>query len=210
MNKVIAVDVDLTVVDTDFEWYKDLVGPLEEDSPQLMFRRFKNAHTDHNGGYFNPSISYELSSIVGKKGDFSFWDRPDLYDELIPKPHAIEVLRILKSAGYQIIFVSKIFAGHYNSKVRFINKFFPFHDGIIATDSKHHIKCDYIIDDRMDNMAKAGHAVRLVYNTQYDQGEYNALYREIVNARVEKLRIGNYVMVKDWQDICNLILTGRV
>lgn len=212
MSKVIAVDVDLTVVRSDIAWYEYLLGPLGVGLAEKAHKVMVDEHGRTYEDYHLPSISYNLAKDLFSvtENSLEFWDKSDLYDELEPIEHSVEALRILKSAGYEIVFVTKMFGGHYDSKIRFINKHFPFHDGIIGTDTKHHIKCDYIIDDRIDNLTNIENAVKIVYNTPYDQGIANEFYRELINARIEQFNIGVYIMTNNWGDICNLILTGKV
>lgn len=144
MNKVIAVDVDLTVVDTLtpwLKWFKDRTGKdvLNEDN--------------------NYSLIPEMTRLMN--GDVSFhpldfWKQKDLYDFLKPLPDCVEVLKELHKRNWKIIFVSSCISEHIDSKIRFLDRYFrcgvnyeytPF----ISTHDKHYVRYDLLIDDKAEH-----------------------------------------------------------
>lgn len=154
---VIAVDVDLTVVDTLTPW----------------MRQFKT----RTGEFIkNESGSYdllpEMSEIIKRKGiknydPYSFWCLPDLYDDMEPVPYCVDELRKLQLMGNQIVFVSTCIPTHIDSKKRFLNKYFPWADGFIDTKDKHFVAYDVLIDDKIEHLRLGdfhrGSALHLLY-----------------------------------------------
>lgn len=128
-RKVLAVDVDLTVVDSVrpwIEWYKDLTGEeLEEIS----------------------SENNNLEVMMHQHHDpLSYWKSGILYDKLQAFPEATTSLRNL-SDHLDIIFVSACMPEHELSKKLFLKRNFPFMKGFISTHDKHFTRCDYFVDD---------------------------------------------------------------
>ena len=140
MRKILAVDVDLTVVDSVtpwLEWYKKLTG--------------------HDLGKITNDNSNVEELMHNHNDPLSFWKKGDLYDDLEPIENTVEVLRKL-SEHMDIIFVSACFPEHENSKKMFLNRNFPFMKGFISTSDKQYVKCDYFIDDYYKY-------VKLIYDT---------------------------------------------
>ena len=129
-KKTIAVDVDLTVVDTLTSWiywYEDKTGQTFDWS-DLHRRAPKKIMQDHMAD------------------PLSYWTETDIYDKLIPEDDCVETLKRL-SMEYNIIFATKSTPGHMASKEEFLNRNFPFHSGIVHTGNKELISADYFIDD---------------------------------------------------------------
>jgi 5'(3')-deoxyribonucleotidase len=129
-RKIIAVDVDLTVVDSLsswVEWYHTLTGHnIEEDLK---------------------TKTYGIEELMHRHSTpMDFWRKPDLYDNLQPIEDCVDVLTYL-SGEYDIIFVSKCEPEHQRSKEYFIKRNFPFSKGFISTGDKEFIKADIFIDD---------------------------------------------------------------
>ena len=135
MNKVIAVDVDLTVVDSLspwFDWYyKRTNHSIMEDLNQLIDK----------GGKVEADKLMHMHHQPNE-----YWHQEDLYDNLTPIKGCIDVLKEL-STEYDIIFVSHSFPKHTNSKELFIKRFFPFYKAFISTKAKGYVNADIFIDD---------------------------------------------------------------
>jgi len=140
-NKVACIDVDLTVVDSLspwIDWWEDRTGmdfPWEDISPtksinKVIFKHMPDA--------------------------LDFWEKDDLYDSLLPIRHSVSVLEKL-SLSHEIYFVTKCTKGHYRSKVRFLNKFFPFNSGVINTENKHLIDADMFVEDHTEYVENIVH-----------------------------------------------------
>ena len=171
-NSIIAVDVDLTVVDSLtpwLEWFEYKTG--------LTFNQ-----DDLKG--------HRLESVMSEYMDecpLSYWSRTDLYDNLKPIDGSVQFLQDLHSRGNEIIFVTAHTPGHIYSKEEFLNKYFPFHSGIVHTKSKHLVRMDVMIDDNvnvLEEMMLKSPMVRFylydnVLNEDYEMpkftvnGEYN-------------------------------------
>ena len=138
--KSIVVDVDLTIVDTLtpwVTWWEEQTGqsfPWDKIGPELSFNEALGVH-----------MSRDNSMI--------YWNQSDLYDDLMPLDGSVKVLELLSHA-YEIYFVSHCQKGHYDSKLRFLNKYFPFHSGLINTQNKYAIEADIYFDDHVDYTQK--------------------------------------------------------
>lgn len=143
MNKpVIAVDVDLTVVDTLTPWFEWLRQYSDEP--------VKNEHNKYD-------LAPEMESILDRAGyrdvdPLDYWRQHNLYHKLDPIPGCVEALEKAHKIGWNVVFVSSCFAEHTNSKAWMIKRHFPFAAGFIATHDKHFVAYDVIIDDRLDHM----------------------------------------------------------
>lgn len=130
MAKIIAIDVDLTVVDSVSpwkQWYTNLTG--------------------HDLGEIT-SDSNDLETLMKNHNDpLQFWRKPDLYDSMEPIKEAVLYIGLLKDLGFTIIFVSACMPEHEQSKRFFLQRNFPYMDGFISTGDKSFIRCDYFVDD---------------------------------------------------------------
>lgn len=137
---LIAVDVDLTVVDTLTPW----MHWLEE---------FTDEKVKNESGAYN--LEPEIREILLRAGrddvdPLEYWKNPCLYDYREPIPGAVENLK--KFYQEDIVFVSSCFPEHTASKIRFLEKHFPFAAGFIATHDKHFVGYDVLIDDKLEHM----------------------------------------------------------
>ena len=135
MSKAIVVDVDLTLVDTLSVWVAWWEKKTESKFPWEKI-----------GPDF--SINNALQTKMSRDMTTKFWEQCDLYDNLEPLPGSIQTLKWL-SAKYEIFFVSHCHPKHLNSKRKFLDKFFPFHDGLINTQHKYAIDADIYFDDHV-------------------------------------------------------------
>jgi len=135
-NKIIGVDVDLTLCDsvTPWQnWYRDLTG--------------------HDISEEIDEVNNDLQDLMKRHNDpLSFWKKPDLYDKIPPFQDAIDVLQRLSDRGYTILFISTCFPEHENSKRMFLKRHFPMGSGFISTSDKQYITMDWFIDDYKKNL----------------------------------------------------------
>lgn len=154
---IIAVDVDMTVVNPVTKW--------------VMWYQKKTGHTITAQEI--SEIQYNVNDMMHKHHDpLSFWRQCDLYDDLYPIKNSVETLSKLHEMGYTIIFVSSCFPEHQESKTYFLKRFFPFHSGFIDTDSKEFIRCDYFIDDYkkyLDKVRKGAEAFCIQHESPFCQ-----------------------------------------
>lgn len=148
MRKVVAVDVDLTVVDS--------LKPWMDWFRQFTEETVKNESRDYN-------LVPEMKAILDRAGrqdidPLDYW-RTDLYDGLFPVEGAYEALKRVKANDDILLFVSHCFPEHEASKIRFLKKFFPFYDAFISTEQKHFIAYDVLVDDKVAH-AHLGHQFR--------------------------------------------------
>lgn len=141
--------MDLTVVDSLSAWYKWLSVFTDE--------KVQNESKSYN-------LYPEMRAILDRAGCFDvdpmeFWRLTDLYDTLVPVEGSIEALRQVKDDENTLIFVSSCFPEHESSKIKFLERNFPFMDSFISTHDKHFVAYDVIVDDKLDHM-RLGHTFR--------------------------------------------------
>ncbi len=161
---VIGVDVDLTVVDTLTVWLN-----------------WYEKQTGHNVKEKVKGWNGNIETLMHKhKSPLEFWKIEDLYENLEPIEHSVEILERLSKCGHEIIFVSSCFAEHYYSKEKFLEKHFPFKSGFISTKEKWHTDVDVMIDDfdkNLNEMSKRKSVKTYQFKTLLNQKGYD--WREI-------------------------------
>jgi 5'(3')-deoxyribonucleotidase len=149
MSKIIGVDIDLTVVDTYTPWMR-------------WFEEYSGRPVQNESSAYDlvPEMKELLKGTINEGLDpFAFWRKPDLYDGLQPLPGAFTGLSVLKSRGWKVVFVSSCVPEHTGSKIRFLDKWFPWRSGFIATHEKEFVNYDVLIDDKLEHM-RIGHQQR--------------------------------------------------
>jgi len=161
---VIGVDVDLTVCDVGPAWWRWMEAesgcwqdyPCEEDTPP-------------------ESVCYDMSIYftdqLWKRGidPMDFYRAKDCYDHENPLPGAVAGLQALHNEGHEIVFISMITGGHFQSKKRFLEKYFPFMKAFIATGEKQYINLDVMVDDRNRFLNTTNAEVRIKIATPFTQ-----------------------------------------
>lgn len=132
----IGVDVDGTVVNTSTFLWGNYLAVRYKRTKELLPNDFKY-----------PYNVADLFEVPEDCDAFAFWKDPNLYEGLKPFEHSVSVLQQLKNEGHEIIFISQIKGFHSKSKYYFIDKWFPFKDGVVLTKEKHFVGVDVMIDD---------------------------------------------------------------
>lgn len=137
---IVAIDVDLTVVDSLTPWF----GWLAQYSDEKV--------VNADGAYH---LAPEMQAILARAGrsdinPVDYWRQPNLYDNMKPLPGSQECIKALRSMGANIVFVSSCFPEHTESKVRMLENNFEM-DGFIATHDKHFVSYNAIIDDKLEH-----------------------------------------------------------
>jgi 5'(3')-deoxyribonucleotidase len=187
-QKVIAVDVDLTVVDTLTPWMN-------------WFYARTGEHIKNEDGAYD--LVPEMNEIIQRKGlsfdPFDFWRIGDLYDELVPIPFSMLALASLSQAGHAILFVSSCVPEHTASKQAFLNKWFPYHNGFIATKDKHFVDYDVLVDDRIEH---------ILHGQAYRPDAKHFLYtgiRQDGHPERDKPVLKNMNKLEYWSDLYNYL-----
>lgn len=185
MDKIIAVDCDLVLVDTATGWFHDL-------SSKYKFKDSREVAKGLISGKFPYDLS-KLFSIPEDEDQYAYWKSSTLYSGLKPIENSVEVLSHLKDVGYKVVVVSRVTGDHASSKCKWIKKYFPFVDGILLTGAnkkeKSYVRCDYVIDDSLEQLVEFPEEVtKLHYETPY--------YQVGVEPPEE-----NYIPVRDWDFI---------
>lgn len=178
----IGIDVDLTLVDTGYEWWEWCVQELSKVKPFCIeIPSVTRMYDDwKESGKCSYNFNEEFPSFTETTGldIFSFWKQDDLYDNIIPLPNSVEVVKQLVEAGHSIVFISHCHGGHFKSKVDWLKKYFPFADiggkgGFIATKEKHLVNVDVMIDDRIENLLRfPDEVIKVYFNTIYADNEF--------------------------------------
>lgn len=161
---IIGVDVDLVAVNSDcglLEWCNNLSAyPLEHDE---VFNESNYGTLPYEFHYLYPDLNIE--QVI------DYWRQEHLYDDMAPAPGCVSVLKHLHDDGHHIVFVSALTGNHYDSKRKFLERYFPFATGFIGTHQKQYAGVDLLIDDRMENLnavRKTGIAP-VLFSTPYCQ-----------------------------------------
>lgn len=154
---VIAIDIDLTVVDTLTPWlmWLDRRG-LTFPADAFMESSNKNwlTHYDRMPEFAHAHSFTDMDKDELTKAHMDFWSEPKLYDLLSPVPGAVgkirQMARPVEQGGLnaEIVFVSHCIAGHKDSKVELIKHFFArMNWDFVDTRAKHRVNYDVLIDD---------------------------------------------------------------
>lgn len=99
-------------------------------------------------------VSWNLYTVFGKEID-TVMHEPDLFRNLKPIPHALEVFeRLYMSNLFEMYIVTAANPRAVEAKYEWIEKYLPFFpkNHIIVCSSKFMIKGDYLLDDGMHNI----------------------------------------------------------
>lgn len=152
MNRIIGVDVDLTVCPSDDGW-REWLG--------------------NKYGYVKcPMTEYNFSRYYPHADDpFEYW-RSLEYSQFEPLKGSVKKLEQL-STYFDIVFISAIKGKHNKEKYYWLKEHFPFLKGYIATKEKFLMNNSVcaMIDDRLDNLQGFDQHKRVFYKTPYSQNE---------------------------------------
>lgn len=140
-KRVVAIDVDLTVVDTLTPW--------------LYWFSQKTGLMVHNKDRAYDLVP-EMLELIKESGvepfdPMEYWKHPNLYDMLQPAPGSVEVVNRLKEQ-YEVVFVSSCIPEHTDSKIRFLKKYFGKDIKFISTFHKEFVEYHFLIDDRLHHI----------------------------------------------------------
>lgn len=169
----IVIDVDLCVVDISKGWldyldaYYKQVTDIPEENIEYNLSKYYTVQ-DHK-------FAHNIDMMC------NYWDWTNLYDYAQPLPYTQDVITKWIANGHDVVFVSMVRGGHFQSKKLFIEKYFK-GSSFVATDRKDLIPCDVFIDDRNNflNMAYAKYKFKV--KTPYTQDvDLIADYTEVCN-----------------------------
>ena len=179
----LGIDVDITLVETGYEWWEWCVACLMKVDPIFSeIPTVKSMYSDLDKmGKCNYNFKEEFLKFkeTTNLDIFSFWSKSDLYDNLKPLPNSVEVIRKLVEAGHEIVFISHSKKGHLSSKVKWLKKWFPEANiggkgGFLATKEKHFADVDIMVDDRIVNLLSFKPSVIKVYfGSIYEDTPFN-------------------------------------
>lgn len=157
-RKLIAVDVDLTLVDSFTPWLswvrqtqgRDFQLALYAGNPNGPYTPGWITHYDDMPGFYEKQVPtmkpYDRDSFI------AYWQQKDLYQLMAPVKGSVLALQML-AIDHDLVFVTHCFPGHVESKRKFLNTYFGVHD-FVDTKEKHLINYDWIIDDNVGVMKK--------------------------------------------------------
>lgn len=155
MSRIIGIDVDLTVCPSDKGWSTWLQE--RTSGPKSYVEYLENR-------------PYNLSEVYCDVVDpMKYWRELD-YSEFKPLNDSVEKLQAL-SKYFDIVFISAIKGQHTKSKYYWLQQYFPFNKGYIATKEKFLMNESVcaMIDDRLDNLQGFDQHKRVLYKTPYTQ-----------------------------------------
>lgn len=152
MNRIIGVDVDLTVCPSDDGW-REWLGN--------RYGYVKCPMTEYNFSHYYPHA----------EDPFEYW-RSLEYSQFEPLKGSVEKLEQL-STYFDIVFISAIKGKHNKEKYYWLKEHFPFLKGYMATKEKFLMNNSVcaMIDDRLDNLQGFDQHKRVFYKTPYSQNE---------------------------------------
>lgn len=154
MPRLLGVDCDLCVCPSDTGWYKW----LSERGQQL-----------YQTGDYEP-VPYNLSVLFPTVEDpYQYWRELD-YDQFTPIEGSVEALKAL-STYFDIVFITQVKGTHNKSKYYWLEKHFPFMEGVITTKEKYLMNDSVVamIDDRKEHLVKFEPEKRVLFQTNYLQ-----------------------------------------
>jgi len=181
---LMAVDCDGVLLPTSKYWWRYLMS---------------HSALKHEYRFTLPTpMPYNLSELfILGEGDtgFEFFNHFQLYDNLEPREDAVFWLEVLNKY-YDIVVVSKCMGNHHQSKVKWIEKYFPYVKGIYCTTTtKAHVLCDVFVDDSVANlnqMCSTGRETTLV--------RFRADYYEPIDP------LEHFHICYNWEDVYNYLM----
>ena len=152
---ILAVDVDMTVVDTGQGWYNYL----------KYFNGLGKTNFPEDG-----SLPYNLSKVFPNVQDpMEYWRNLD-YFKFQPLGGAVECLKEL-SKDFHIAFISQVDGTHAKSKFQWLDHHFPFKAGFIPTHEKWLMNGSVVAmaDDRLKVLEGFDLGKRILFDTPYTQ-----------------------------------------
>jgi len=152
---ILGVDCDQVLVDTGAAW----LAWLNKKSGKNL--SIQDCRYDYNLTKYFPELSDPYAFFEG-----------DVYDSLDSciLPDSKQVLKRL-SEQFEIVVVSHVIRDHFESKQRFIQRNFPMVNAFVATDKKHFVDVDVMIDDRCCYLKHFNpqSTYRILFQTDYIQ-----------------------------------------
>ncbi len=145
--------------------------------------------------YKTVKLPYNLSTLF-HTGDFhtgfEYWNDEFLYDSYTPLKDTQKCLDLLHIKGYDIVVVSKVIGNHYQSKERFIKKYFPYAK-FVVTEDKYLVNGTFFIDDSIAMINKMSEETKVIlYRRDYQQ--------------TEEVTRKDCMIAYDFNDVYNLIV----
>ncbi|CAH9014615.1 putative 5' nucleotidase [Vibrio phage 277E43-1] len=187
-NKIIAIDIDLTIVPSDKGWLEWLKNSSKVFYEESYFYDMLNNQVK----YYLPSY-FELYEGVEA---MDYWAENRTYPSLPLLPDAYRVIKELYQVGYEIVFVSFCMdcKTQFENKLKFLQKRFDFllPDDLtfIPAKKKHYIRADYIIDDRNSFLQPQPEEVKLI--------KMETPYTQCVELTREHTSISNWCEIEEY------------
>lgn len=191
-KSTVAIDLDLTLFDTDVGWYNYLYkNSIDHDFAQYMSDKLSDNIEYNLRKYFTFESGFE---------GFDYWAKESTYQECDIHPYAKRVIQNLYEANIEIVFVSYCMGctNQINNKIRRLKQEFDFmlpdDFNFVPAKKKNLVRCDLLIDDRHNFLNQMQDDVKLIkFDTPYVQEE--PLKRKDVS------------VVSNWKQIENIICT---
>lgn len=143
-RQTIGVDVDLTTLRSDINWWHWLKNMAEDNDLPYHIEDYINAGNKvryNLSSHFPPMKNSNVNSM-------DFWRQEGVYDTIQPVENAVESIKTLMRS-YNIVFVTHNKGNGGRSKFNNLARLFGKGNfGYVVTKEKYLIKLDYLIDDR--------------------------------------------------------------
>jgi len=201
---IFGVDVDLTIVDTLILLIQFVRNKLPDEGKIELNRAIEN-FINNNDIYtnFHDLLNFYLKKYNINQTADDFWSQQNLYDNLYPYKEAEEVIKWLHyKVGFKIVFITTVYPQHYQSKMNFIFKFFPYTYDFVTLDKKYLLGClDYFVDDNIKHIEE--------FKLLGDPRIQTFLYRTIFNVNNKKYKTYTWFDIHDWFIQNGYLLKGR-
>ena len=148
---IFGIDVDLTIVDTLTPLIQFVRHKLPNEGQNELNKAIENFINNHDTySDFHDLLNFYLKKYNINQTADDYWRQADLYDNLQPYKEAIEVINWLYKNGFKIVFITTVYPEHYQSKLNFILKYYPYAYDFVSLDKKYLLGwLDYFVDDNI-------------------------------------------------------------
>jgi 5'(3')-deoxyribonucleotidase len=153
MNKIVGIDVDDTIAKLVSRW--------------LQYYNF-----DHNDVLQESDIKDWNIGDYTKIGSkmYDYLKLPNLYDDILPEKNSFFGVSTLRNMGYRVIFVTASTPEQTNAKYIWLQKhgLITKREDYFEALDKSLIACDYLVDDRPENVIKA-YGKGVIYTKEWNK-----------------------------------------
>lgn len=155
--------------------FDDTLNNLQETVIEIYNERHHTRYT------LSDCIHYDMEDCfpVGMANEIkSLYADPKTYERVKPLSGAKNMLQKLVNSGHQVYIATHNWPQQFNTKAQWIKHHFPCMDEahIIAISHKHLLRCDIMVEDKLDNLLAKPYYYRICMNRPWNQDVYDEVY----------------------------------